>query len=314
MLRLAGHRLLRAVPLLVGVSVIAFGLLALVPGDPAAQVAGEFATPEQVEEVRASLGLDRQWFVRYGDWLSDALRGDLGESLFSGVSVRSQLAQRIPATIGLLGWAVLLSALIGVPVGAVAGWRESSSLDRLLTVGTTLGIAVPVFVTGVLFALVFGLRLGWMPATGYVPVTEDPWQWARHLLLPASALALSGSAEIGRQTRAAVIEVKSRDFVRGAIANGLPTRDVLGKHVLKNAMIPVVTVVGLQIGRLFGLSVLIENIFNIPGLGSRLVTAVFENDVPFIQGTVLVLGTVIILVNAAVDISYGYFDPRVRPQ
>ena len=314
MARLAGRRLLRAVPLLLGVSVIAFGLLTLVPGDPAAQIAGEFATPEQVEEVRASLGLDRPWLVRYGDWLGDAVRGDLGESLFSGVPVRTQLAQRLPATLGLLALAVLLSAVVGVPVGAVSGWRANSVLDRLLTVGTTLSIAVPVFVTGVLLALVFGLRLGWMPATGYVALTEDPWQWLRHMILPASGLALTGAAEISRQTRAAVVEVKRRDFVRSAVANGLTTRQVLGKHVLKSAMIPVATVVGLQIGRMFGLSVLIENIFNIPGLGSRLVTAAFENDVPFIQGTVLVLGAVIVLVNATVDISYGYFDPRVRPQ
>ncbi len=296
------------------VTVIAFGLLNLVPGDPAVQIAGEFATADQIEQVRDDLGLDRSWLSRYGVWLGSAVQGDLGESLFSGVSVQSQLSQRLPATISLLGLSVALSLAIGVPAGAIAGWREGSALDRLFTIGTTLGVAVPVFVTGVLFVLVFGLELGWLPATGYVPLTEDPWEWARHLILPATALALSGAAEIARQTRAAVIDVKRRDHVLVAIANGLPTRQVLGKNVLKSAMIPVITVTGLQIGRLFGLSVLIENIFNIPGLGSRLVTAVFENDVPFIQGTVLLLGFVIVMVNTLVDISYGYFDPRVRPQ
>ncbi len=312
MLRLVARRLLKVIPLLLLVTVIAFGLLNLVPGDPAVQIAGEFATEEQIEAIRTELELDRPWLSRYGSWLSDAVRGDLGDSLFSGVSVRSQIWDRLPATVSLIGWSLVLSALIGIPAGTIAGWREGSALDRFLTVGTTIGVAIPVFVTGLVLALVVGIKLGWLPATGYVGITESPWQWARRLILPAFALALTGAAEIARQTRAGVIEVKKQDFVRVARANGLHTRQVLGKHTLKNAMIPVVTVVGLQIGRLFGLSVLVEQIFNIPGLGSRLITAVFENDVPFIQGTVLMLGTVIVLVNAAVDISYGYFNPRVR--
>lgn len=312
MLRLIARRLLKVVPLLLLVTVIAFGLLNLVPGDPAVQIAGEFATEEQIEAIRADLELDRPWLVRYGSWLGDAVRGDLGDSLFSGVSVRSQIWDRLPATVSLIGWALALSALIGIPAGTVAGWREGSAVDRFLTVGTTIGVAIPVFVSGLVLALVVGIKLGWLPATGYVAFTESPWQWARRLVLPAVALALTGAAEIARQTRAGVIDVKKRDFVRVAKANGLHTWQVLGRHTLKNAMIPVVTVVGLQIGRLFGLSVLVEQIFNIPGLGSRLITAVFENDVPFIQGTVLMLGTVIVLVNAAIDISYGYFNPRVR--
>ena len=312
MLRLIARRLLKVVPLLLLVTLIAFGLLNLVPGDPAVQIAGEFATEEQVEAIRADLELDRPWLVRYGSWLGDAVRGDLGDSLFSGVSVRSQIWDRLPATVSLIGWALALSALIGIPAGTVAGWREGQAIDRFLTVGTTIGVAIPVFVSGLVLALVVGIKLGWLPATGYVAITESPWQWARGLLLPAIALALTGAAEIARQTRAGVIDVKKRDFVRVARANGLHTWQVLGRHTLKNAMIPVVTVVGLQIGRLFGLSVLVEQIFNIPGLGSRLITATFENDVPFIQGTVLMLGTVIVLVNAAIDISYGYFNPRIR--
>lgn len=304
----------KVVPLLLLVTIIAFGLLNLVPGDPAVQIAGEFATPEQVEQIRADLGLDRPWLTRYFDWLGGAVRGDLGDSLFAPVSVRTQLWQRLPVTISLIGWSLVLSALIGIPAGTMAGWREGSRLDRLLTVFTTVGVAIPVFVSGLVLALLIGIKLGWLPATGYVSLTESPWQWTKHLLLPAIALALTGAAEIARQTRAGVIQVKKQDFVRSGRANGLRTRQILGRHTLKNAMIPVVTVVGLQISRMFGLSVIVEQIFNIPGLGSRLITAVFENDVPFIQGTVLVLGVVIVLVNAMVDISYGYFNPRIRGQ
>ena len=312
MLRLAARRLLKVIPLLVLVSFVSFGLLNLVPGDPAVQIAGEFATDEQIAAIRIDLGLDRPWPARYASWLGDAVRGDFGVSLFSKVSVGSQILDRLGATVSLIGLALVVSALIGVPAGTFAGWREESTLDRFLTVGTTVGVAVPVFVVAPILILIFGLKLQWLPATGYVAITENPIDWVRGLMLPAIALALTGAAEIARQTRAGVIDVKKQDFVRTAQANGLATWQVLGKHTLKNAMIPVVTVIGLQIGRLFGLSVLIEQLFNIPGLGSRLVTAVFENDVPFIQGTVLILGTVIVLVNAAVDISYGYFNPRVR--
>jgi len=312
MLGLVARRLLKVVPLLLLVTLIAFGLLNLVPGDPAVQIAGEFATEIQIEQIREDLGLERPWLTRYGDWLGDAVRGDLGVSLFSGVPVSDQLFQRLPATISLIVWSLALSALIGIPAGTIAGWREGSWLDRFLTMGTTIGVAIPVFVSGLLLALVVGLKLRWLPATGYVALTESPWGWARHMMLPSVALALTGAAEIARQTRASVIGVKKQDYVRVARANGLRVRQVLGRHVIKNAMIPVVTVVGLQVGRLFGLSIFVEQIFNVPGLGSRLITAVFENDVPFIQGTVLLLGAVIVLVNAGIDISYGYFNPRVR--
>lgn len=312
MFRVAARRLIRVIPLLFLVTIIAYGLLALTPGDPAVQLAGEFATDDQIEHIRNELRLDRPWLSQYASWLNQAVRGDLGESVFSGVSVWEQIEQRLPATLSLIGTAIVLSAGVGIPVGAIAGWRSGSFADRVLTVAATVGVALPVFVTGVFMVLVFALKLKILPATGFVPITENPWQWARHLVLPASALALTGAGEIARQTRAAVIDVKQRDFVRVAIANGLPTRDVLGRITLKNAMIPVVTVVGLQVGRMFGLSVLIENIFNIPGIGSRLVTATFENDIPFIQGTVLVLGFTIVIINALVDISYGYFNPQVR--
>ena len=312
MTRVAARRLLKVVPLLLLVSIIAFGLLSLVPGDPAVQIAGEFATEEQIEQIRTDLGLDRPWIVQYGDWLGGAIRGDLGTSPFSGVAVSTQIWQRLPTTVSLLGWALAISVLIGIPAGMIAGWRQGSLPDRVLTTSTSVGVAIPVFVSGLVLALVVGLKLQWLPATGYVGLTENPVDWARHLILPALALALTGAAEIARQTRAGIIQVKGQDYVRTARASGLTTRQVLGRHTLKNAMIPVVTVVGLQIGRLFGLSVLIEQIFNIPGMGSRLVTAVFENDVPYIQGTVLLVGLAIILVSVVVDLSYGYFNPRVR--
>ena len=312
MTRVAARRLLKVVPLLLLVSIIAFGLLSLVPGDPAVQIAGEFATEEQIEQIRTELGLNRPWIVQYGDWLGGAVRGDLGTSPFSGVAVSTQIWQRLPTTLSLLGWALAISVLIGIPAGMIAGWRQGSLPDRVLTTSTSVGVAIPVFVSGLVLALVVGLKLHWLPATGYVPLSENPVDWARHLILPALALALTGAAEIARQTRAGIIQVKSQDYVRTARASGLTTRQVLGRHTLKNAMIPVVTVVGLQIGRLFGLSVLIEQIFNIPGMGSRLVTAVFENDVPYIQGTVLLVGLAIILVSVVVDLSYGYFNPRVR--
>lgn len=312
MTRLIARRLALVPPLLLLITVIAFGLLTLVPGDPAVQIAGEFASPDQVARIRGELGLDRSWLQRYVSWVAGVVSGDLGRSPLSGVEVSTQLVQRLPATLSLVGGALLLAVVVGVPSGALAGWRPGGAADRLVLLGSTISVAVPVFVAGPALVLLLALGAGLVPATGYVPVGEGVAAWAHHMILPAAVLSMTSVAEIARQTRESVLRTASMEHVALARANGLADGRILRRHVVRNSLIPVVTVIGLQLGRLFSLSVLVEQVFNIPGLGSRLVTAAFENDLPFIQGLVLVLGGVIVLVNAAVDISYGWINPKVR--
>lgn len=308
------QRLLALVPLLLIVSLLVFSLVLLIPGDPAYLLAGEDATPEEVAAIRAEMGLDEPVLVRYAKWLIAVVQGDLGTSLFSDQPVLDVILERLPVTLSLAVAAILIALAISIPAGIVSGTRAGSRVDRVVTVGSSIGLALPNFWLGLMLVLVLAIWNPWFPATGYTPLTESLAGWWRHILLPAFTLGLSASAILTRQLRGAMIEVMQLDYVRTARAKGLPHRKVVAKHALKNAAIPMVTILGLQVNGLLGGTVIVEQIFGLPGIGQLAVASVFTRDLPMIQGVVIMAVFVAVLVNLVVDISYGYFNPKVRPR
>lgn len=314
MLKFFAMRVLTTLPVLVLVTFVVFGLVLLIPGDPAVTIAGPDATVEQVQAVRDRLGLERPVYVQYWDWVTGALAGDLGTSLFTSRPVATSIADGLPVTIALAAMALLISLVIAVPTAILSALRRGTWLDRVATVGSSLGIALPSFWLGLMFVLLFSLTLGWLPATGYVPLSEDPAGWLSHILLPALTLGIAGAAESARQLRGSIIGVLQQDYVRTARSKGLHARMVIGKHVLKNASVPLVTVLGLQITALLGGAVLVEQVFGVPGLGQVAINAVTTRDIPVIQGIVLVAVLVAMISNLLVDLMYGYLNPKVRPR
>lgn len=306
------RRLAVAVPMLVVVSFCVFSLIVLVPGDPAVALAGENPDPDQIQAVRDRLGLDDPFIVQFWHWFADAARGDLGESLFSSQSVAGAVLARLPTTLSLVGLSLVVALLLGVSVGVLAAMRPGSRVDRLATFGASLGVAVPYFWVGMLLVLLLAVNVPIFPAVGYTPLTENPWQWFLHLVLPATALGLAPAAVIARQTRAAMTGVLRADYVRTGVAKGLPPSRVVGQHALKNAAVPVVTAFGLEASRLIGGTVVIEQLFALPGLGSLAYNAVFARDFPMVQGVLLTVAAMVLLINLLVDLSYGYFNPRIR--
>jgi len=313
-LRLTLRRVAALVPLLLLVTFIVWGLLLLIPGDPAQSLVGDSATPEQLAAVRSKLGLNDPWYERYASWLRDVVRGDLGTSLFTSYKVRDAIVDRLPVTLSLVGCSFVLSMLIGISSGVFAAVHKGKFADRLLTIGTSVGVAVPNFWLGLVLLTFLSAKLGWFPAGSYVPITENPGQWLHHVALPAITLALAAAAEVARQMRASMVDVLQRDFVRTHRARGMPMRVIVGRYGLKNALMPVVTVAGLQVARLFGLSTIVEQIFNLQGVGQLAVDSVFKRDVPVIQGIVLMITLVVVLTNLVVDLSYGYLNPKVRDE
>lgn len=312
MLRFIGWRILWSLPLLFLVTFVVFLMLFLAPGDPARVVAGPDAGPEEIEQIRERLGLNDPVIVQYGRMLRTSLSGDLGTSLMSSQSVGGAIVNRLPVTASLTAGAVLVSLLVAIPLGVTAALRTGGRVDRAVILAASLGIATPSFFLGLLLLLVFSRQLGWMPATGYVPLSSSLEGWVRHLLLPSIALGTLGAAELARHVRAAMIDVLNKDYMRTAVGKGLPKKSVILKHAMKNALIPVVTVLGLQLRDLLGGAVVIEAVFNLPGIGALLLRSVFARDFPMIQGVMLFIVVVVILVNLLVDLSYGYLDPRVR--
>ncbi|MCS7173241.1 MAG: ABC transporter permease [Armatimonadetes bacterium] len=297
-------RLLLAFPVLLGVSVVVFATLRLIPGDPAQIMAGQAATQEVVEEIRRSLGLDQPLPVQYLYFLRNILRGDLGRSLFSGAPVVEELGQRFPRTVRLAMASMALAALIGIPAGIVAATRRLSWVDTLVMVLALAGVSMPVFWLGLNLILVFSVRLGWLPAFGH-----ETW---RHLVLPSLTLGTASAAVIARMTRSSMLEVLGQDYIRTARAKGLLERAVVYRHALRNALIPVVTILGLQLGTLLSGAVLTETVFAWPGIGRLLVEAVLARDYPVVQGTVLLIATTFVVLNLLVDILYALLDPRIR--
>jgi ABC-type dipeptide/oligopeptide/nickel transport system permease component len=293
-----------AVPVLLGVSVMVFALIRLIPGDPAQLMAGQAATEDVVREIRRSLGLDRPLVVQYGYFLRNAVRGDLGRSLFNGAPVRDELAQRFPRTVRLAAASMLVALLIGIPAGILSATRHLSWVDSLVMVAALAGVSVPVFWLGLNLILIFAVRLAWLPAFGY-----ETW---RHLILPSVTLGTASAAIIARMTRSSMLEVLRQDYVRTARAKGVAERVVVSRHALRNALIPVATVVGLQLGTLLSGAVLTENVFAWPGVGRLLVDAVLARDYPVVQGAVLLIATTFVVLNLLVDVLYALLDPRIR--
>lgn len=312
MLKLIGNRLLATIPLLLIVSVMVFSIVHLVPGDPAITILGENSTPERVAETRERLGLDDPILEQYGRWLSGAVRGDLGTSLFTSEPVSEALADRIPITLSLTAVSLVVAMLIGVTAGIVAAAKRGTFIDRLATLGASLGVAVPNYWLGSILIVTLALGRDWFPATGYTPPSESVVDWLRGLFLPAIALGSAAAAEIARQLRASLVDVLQQDYIRTARAKGMGRWLVIGKHGLKNAAMPLVTVIGFQVTVLLGGSVIVEQIFGIPGLGSLAVRKVLEQDIPVVQGIVLVSVLIVVIVNLLVDITYGWLNPKVR--
>lgn len=311
-LRYLGRRVVSTIPMLVLVGLITFLLIHITPGDPAAVVAGENASLEAIEDARRRLGLDKPFPVQFWNWLLSVLSGDLGTSFTSGKPVTELILDRMPITLSLTAGATLIGLLIAIPLGVFAATRRGSWLDRITILGTSLGIAAPEFFIGLLLVLLIALQLGWLPATGFVPFSEDPVEFFLRLTLPSITLGLSVAAELARQVRGAMIEVLARDYIQTARAKGLSTLSIIVKHGLKNAAIPVVTVMGLQIRRLLGGTVIVEQIFAMNGVGSLAVRAVFLRDLPVLLGVALTTAVIVLIINLIVDMSYSYFDPKVR--
>jgi peptide/nickel transport system permease protein len=294
------------------VALFVFSLLYIAPGDPAAVIAGDQATPDDVERIRASLGLDRPYLVRFADWLWDIMRGDLGTSIFTNLPVSTMILQRIEPTLSLMVVTIVLSVTIAVPMGVVAAWKQGTLADSAVMGFAVLGFSVPVFVVGYVLAYVFALELDWLPVQGYTPIAQGFFPWIENLILPAIALGTVYIALIARITRATMLEVLSQDYIRTARAKGVGQRAILFLHALKNAAVPIVTVIGIGIALLIGGAVVTESVFAIPGLGRLTVDAILRRDYPVIQGVVLLFSFVYVLVNLVIDLLYTLFDPRIR--
>ncbi len=306
------RRVVATIPVVLLVALFVFSLLYLAPGDPAAIIAGDQATPADVERIRASIGLDRPFVIRFADWLWQVLNGNLGVSIFTNLPVSHMIAQRIEPTVSLMLLTLVLSLSTAIPMGVIAAWKHGTIIDRLVMMTAVFGFSTPVFVVGYLLAFVFALYLDWLPVQGFTSISAGLVPFLRNLILPATALGLVYMALIARITRATMLDVLSQDYVRTAKAKGVGQRGMLFVHALKNAAVPIVTIVGIGFAALIGGAVVTESVFAIPGLGRLTVDAILRRDYPVIQGVVLMFSFVYVLVNLGVDLLYTLFDPRIR--
>ncbi|MCA3339388.1 MAG: ABC transporter permease [Roseomonas sp.] len=284
----------------------------LIPGDPAASIAGPSATPAQIEQLRRDLGLDEPLLLQLLHYYQGLLQGDFGKSLLLGKGVLAATMERLPVTIGLSLYALVLTLMIGVTSGIIAALRQNTWVDQVAMMIAMLGISIPNFFLGLLMIIFFAVQLGWLPSGGYVPFTQDPIGWLRSTTMPAISLALLQAGLLARITRSGMLEVLRQDYVRTARAKGLPERQVILKHALANALIPIVTVVGIIISLLLSGAVVTEALFSLPGMGQLLTQAVLSRDYPMVQGGLLLVTTFLVVVNILVDILYALIDPRVR--
>jgi peptide/nickel transport system permease protein len=306
------RRLLTTLLVLLGVSFVVFMIIHLVPGDPVRIMLGLQADQAKVEEIRRMMGFDRPLLVQYGDWLWSALNGDLGESFITGASVAQAVAERLPATLSLALAALIIALIIALPAGTISALRPGSLIDYLAMFFSQVGVSLPDFWLGILLILIFSLGLGWLPPSGYTPPFEDFAGWLSHLILPAMTVGLITASILTRFIRSAVLEVLHQNYVRTARAKGLPERRVINRHVLLNAAIPIVTIVGLQMASLLGGVIIVEVIFAWPGLGRLALDAVVRRDYPMVQGAVLLVALTFAVVNVLVDLLYAYLDPRIK--
>jgi peptide/nickel transport system permease protein len=312
MLTFLARRLAATLPVLLIVSLLVFGVLRLTPGDPAAVLAGDAATSEQIAQIRAALGLDRSIPEQFVIWFGHLLAGDLGQSFYYKTAVTTLIGQRIEPTLSLALLTITLAVLVAVPLGVLAAWRFGGWFDRALMGFSVLGFSVPVFVLAYVLIWLVALKLGWLPVQGYRRLADGIGPWLLHLILPAVTLSVIYIALIARVTRASVLDTLGEDYIRTARAKGLPEATVLVRHALANAAVPIATVVGIGIALLIGGVVVTESVYAIPGLGRLTVDAVLARDFPTIQGVILLFSFVYVLINLCVDLSYVFFDPRIR--
>ena len=306
------RRLLATIPVMVVVALFVFLLLHLTPGDPAAVIAGDDASPVDIEAIRRKLGLDRPVWEQFGIYVGNLLRGDLGTSIFSNLPVLTLVKQRLEPSLVLAVSTLVLAIALAVPMGVLAAWKARTWIDRVVMGFSVLGFAVPVFLIGYLLIYIFAIELRWLPVQGYRPLSQGIEQTARSILLPAIALGMVYMALIARMTRASMLEVLSEDYIRTAHSKGVSTIVVLLRHALKNAAVPIVTVIGIGLTLLISGVVITETVFNIPGLGRLTVDAILKRDYPIIQGLIILFAGAKVLVNLMIDISYVFFDPRIR--
>lgn len=309
-----GHKLLTALIQLFVVATLVFSIMYVMPGDPVLLLLGAESnpTPAAIAAMRARLGLDQPVLIQYFSWLGDALRFDLGQSVLNSYPVINSIAANLPRTLELGLAAIIIASIIGVPLGIAAALNRGKALDTILTSLATIGISVPVYILGAMLIILFSLQLGWLPSSGYMDITRNMPEHFRRLVLPAFTLGFGLAASIARMTRSSMLEILNRDFIRTVRAKGAPESLVIWHHALRNASIPIVTIIGLQLGNLMGGTVLVEAMFNWPGLSTLLVDAVAKRDYPMVQGTVLTIAALFIFINLGVELLYSLLDPRIR--
>ena len=312
MLNYVIRRILATIPVMAVVALFVFSLLYIAPGDPAAVIAGDQATPADVERIRASLGLDRPFLIRFGEWVWQILRGDLGTSIFTNLPVSNMIAQRLEPTLSLMALTLGLSVAVAVPIGVVAAWKAGTWIDRLIMAFAVFGFSVPVFVIGYLLAYVFALELEWLPVQGYTPLSAGIGPWLENLVLPATALGCVYIALIARMTRAAMLEVLSQDYIRTARAKGASEARVILRHALRGGLTPVVSFLGPAIAGIVTGSFVIETIFQIPGIGREFVNSAFNRDYTLVLGTVVLYAGFIIGMNLVVDVFQVWLNPKLK--
>jgi peptide/nickel transport system permease protein len=312
MLSYIAKRLLATIPVVIMVAVVVFAILRLTPGDPAAILAGDDATSAQLAQIRQSMGLDQPISLQFIHWMVQLLHGDLGVSLLSGTSVTGMIAHRMGPSIALAVGTIIVTLIIALPLGIIAAWKQGKLLDRAIMSFSVFGFSVPTFVVAYLLIYLFSIGLDWLPVQGYKPLSAGFWPFAQRLILPVLALSAIYVALIARITRSSIIEVMGEDFIRTARAKGVKESVVLIHHALRNAAVPIITIIGIGVASLISGVVVTETVFNLPGLGRLVVEAVLARDYPVIQGLILLFSLVYILINLVVDVLYAVFDPRIR--
>jgi peptide/nickel transport system permease protein len=300
------------IPVILVVGIVVFALVHLTPGDPAAVILGDSATPEALANLREQLGLNDPLPVQFLHWFGNVLTLDFGESIFMGKPVTTAMLERLQPTVLLTIYALIVQIVIGVPAGVISAVRHNSIIDRIVTVLSISGAAIPTFFMGILLILLFSVRLRWLPSGGYTPITEDPGAHFQRMIMPAFALGFSSSGLLARLVRSSMLDVLREDYVRTAFAKGLSQRGVVVGHALRNALIPALTVIGTSVGALLGGAVVTEVVFTIPGMGRLVVQSISRRDYPVIQGAVMIIAMTYVIVNLIVDLLYVYIDPRVR--
>ena len=305
-------RILATIPVMVIVALFVFGLLHITPGDPAAIIAGDYASPADVEAIREKLGLNEPIHIQFYTWVKSLADGDMGVSVFSNLPVTHLIGQRVEATLMLSILTTIFALMAALPLGVLAAWKSRTFIDRFCMIFAVLGFSVPVFVIGYILMYVFAIQLKWLPVQGYKELADGLWPCIRSLILPSLALGTLYTALIARITRASVMEVLAEDYIRTAKAKGLNSGTILIRHALKNAAVPIVTIIGVGIALLIGGVVVTESVFNIPGLGRLTVDAILHRDYPVIQALIIIFSGIYVLINLLVDLSYVFFDPRIR--